>query len=409
VTDQINKSISEVLPDFFNKNQLNEFISLYQSSIVGKPDFDSLQELKQLEYQIQDGISYRSQVDLLVTFSGNTLAKEKYLSLLLFISQASITIGEFSTALDINQKIITLTNNDKDMIDLYANAHLLIGDTYSRQANWQDSFNYVNKALSIFSSINDVKGIAKCENLLGTIHGDLGEIKSAIENFESALEKSNDEPNYIEKAKIEINLGIVSSIKGLFDEALNYFKRALVNYDKVGDKKRIAEIHQNIGMVYSKKGDYKNAIHEFDESLSYSIENNYLQNIGIVYLSKAFAYSKMNDFDLANAFADKSMEVAHKLNDKLTIAEIYKIKGIIQRSLQNFILSENYFETSLRLNIDAGNQLNRAETYQELGILYKEMGKSQQSKENFKLALEYFKKINSEPDIANLVNLLASK
>jgi len=37
------------------------------------------------------------------------------------------------------------------------------------------------------------------------------------------------------------------------------------------------------------------------------------------------------------------------------------------------------------------------------------MGKSKLSKENFKLALEYFKKINSEPDITILENLLASK
>jgi tetratricopeptide (TPR) repeat protein len=139
------------------------------------------------------------------------------------------------------------------------------------------------------------------------------------------------------------------------------------------------------------------------------VENNYLQNIGIVYLSKAFVYTKLKDFSLANAFADKSMEVAHKLNDKLTIADVYKIKGILQRNLQNYILAENYLETSLRINSEAGNQLNRAETYQELGVLYKEMGKSKLSKENFKLALEYFKKINSEPDIALLENLLASK
>jgi tetratricopeptide (TPR) repeat protein len=390
VTDQLNKSISEVLPDFFDKNQLDEFISLYQSSIANNSGVESFKEIKEPDHKIQDGLDYRSQIDLLTTFSGKKLVKEKFLSFLLYISQASITNGEFIAAIDINQKIILLTAEDKNMIDLYANAHLLVGEIYSRQANWSDSFEYVNKALDIFASVNDLKGIAKCENLLGTIHGDLGDIKSALDNFELALEKSNNEPNYIEKGKIEINLGIISNIKGLFDEALIYFKRALFNYSKVGDKKRIAEIHQNIGMVYSKKGDYNLAIKEFDESLSYSIETNYLQNIGIVYLSKASAFSKMKDFSLANAFADKSMEVAHKLNDKLTIAEVYKIKGIIQRSLQNFILSENYFETSLRLNIDAGNQLNRAETYQELGELYKEMGKLQQSKENFKLALEYF-------------------
>ena len=79
MTDQINKSISEVLRDFFNKNQLDEFISLYQSSKVDKSDSASSPALKQLDYKIQDGINYRSQIDLLVTFAGNNLAKEKFL------------------------------------------------------------------------------------------------------------------------------------------------------------------------------------------------------------------------------------------------------------------------------------------------------------------------------------------
>ena len=409
MADPINKSISEVLPDFFTQNQLDEFISLYQSSLVFKTEPGTSENSKHLDYQIQDGLNYRSQIDLLITFSGSRLPKDKFLSLLLYISQASIINGDFLAAIDINEKIITLTSDDIDMKDLSANAHLLVGDIYSRQAKWKDSFNYINKALAIFQSVSDARGIAKCENLLGTIYGDLGDIQKAKENFESALDKSNDEKNYKEKGKIEINLGIISNIKGLFDEALVNFKRALINYGKVGDKKRIAEIHQNIGMVYTKKGEYKLAISEFDESLSYSIGINYLQNIGIVYLNKAFAHTQMNDFTLANAFADKSMEVAHKLNDKLTIAEVYKIKGIIQRNLKNFILAENYLETSLRLNIEAGNQLNRAETYQELGVLYKELGKAQKSKENFKLALEYFKKINSEPDITYIENLLINK
>jgi len=253
VTDLINKSISEILPDFFSKNLLDEFISLYQSSEAGKQSSKSTLELKQLDYKVQDGINYRSQIDLLVTFSGNNLEKEKFLSLLLYISQASITNGEFSTAIDINQRIITLTQNDEDMIDIYASAHLLIGEIYSRQASWQDSFKYVNKALDLYSSVNDLKGIARCENLLGTIHGDLGDIKKAIGNFESAIEKFNDESNYIEKGKMEINLGIISNIKGLFDEALINFKRALINYSKVGIKKELQKLIKTLGWFTPKK------------------------------------------------------------------------------------------------------------------------------------------------------------
>jgi len=354
-------------------------------------------------------LSFRSQIDLLITFSANRLPKEKYLSLLLYLSQSSITNGEFPTAIGINERIVALTSDDSKMTDITSNAYLLIGEIYSRQANWENSFNYIRKARVMFESVNNLKGVAKCENLLGTIYGDLGDVKTAIENFESALSKTLNEPDYALKGKIEINLGIVNSIKGKSDEALGYFKRALLNHEKISDTKRIAEIHQNIGMVYTKKNEFDSAIKKFDESLAFAIESNYLQTIGVIYLSKAFVYSQLSDYSLSTAFADKAMEVAYKLNDKLTIAEVYKIKGVIQKNLKNYLLSENYLLTSLRLNIDAGNQLNQAETHHELGLLYKEMNDSKKSKENFNLALEYFKKINAEPEIRNLESLITLK
>lgn len=402
----LNNNISNILPDYFNESQIKEFETLYKSSLIDQLKTETRSEISKEQFRVEDGIRYRSQVDLLITYSSNKLSKEKFLSLLLYLSRVSITNGEFSTAIEINEKIISTTSEDKDFINLSADAHLMIGEIYSRQAIWQNSFNYIGKARELFESVNDVKGIARCENLLGTIYGDFGDVKNAIENFESALGKSLNEDNYTENAKIEINLGIVNNIKGLFDEALTYFKRALINYEKVGDKRRIAEIHQNIGMVYSKKGDYATSLKEFDESFAYAIETNYLQVIGFVYLSKAFVYSQLKDYEFASAFADKAMEIAYKLNDKLTIAEVYKIKGIIQRNSKNYPLAENYLQTSLRLNIETGNQLNQAETYQELGFLYKEMGNVKESERNINLALEYFKKINAEPDIHALEKLI---
>ncbi len=403
---QLDNNLSDILPDYFNENQIKELKSLYRSSLVEQSKFEVKPDASKEKFKIADGIKYRSQVDLLVTFSSNKLSKEKFLSLLLYLSQVSITNGEFATAIEINEKIISSTSTEKDFINLSADAHLMIGEIYSRQAIWQNSFQYIGKARELFESVNDAKGIAKCENLLGTIYGDLGDVKNAIENFELALGKSQNDVNYTEKAKIEINLGIVNNIKGLYDEALTYFKRALINYEKVGDKKRIAEIHQNIGMVYTKKGDYTTSLKEFDESFAFAIETNYLQIIGFVYLSKAFVYSQLKDYEFASAFADKAMEIAYKLNDKLTIAEVYKIKGIIQRNTKNYPLAENYLQTSLRLNIETGNQLNKAETYQELGLLYQDMGKGEESEKNLNLALEYFKKINAEPDIRALEKLI---
>ncbi len=409
LADKLNNNLEEILHDFLDKKQIEEFHSLYKSSLVTGAASKHKVKSSKKDFKVANGLNYRAQIDLLITYSASRIPKENFFSLLLYLSQASVTNGEFATAIEINEKLISLTRDDKNFIDLTAHAQLLIGEIFSRQANWQNSFTYIQQARELFESVNDIKGIAKCENLLGTIYGDLGDVKNAIENFESALGRSINENNFIVKGKIEINLGIVNNIKGLFDEALIYFKRALISYEKIDDKKRIAEIHQNIGMVYTKKGDYKSALNQFDESLAFAVESNYLQIIGFVYLSKSYVFSQMTDYSLANAFADKAMEVAYKLSDKLTIAEVYKIKGIIQRNLKNYPLSENYLQTSLRLNVEAGNELNQAETYHELGLLYRDMGKTEESEKNLNMSLEYFKKINAEPDIKLLEKLITIK
>ena len=214
MTEYLYKSISDILPDFFNSKQIKEFQSLYRSSVIDQSNSNAKKETLD-KLKISDGLTYRTQVDLLVTYSSGRLSKEKFLSLLLYLSQVSITSGEFATAIEINEKIIFNTSNEKDFADISANAYLLIGEIYSRQANWQNSFDYIQQARELFESVNDVRGIAKCENLLGTIYGDLGDMKNAIENFEAALGKTEEETNYIERAKIEINLGIVNNIKGL--------------------------------------------------------------------------------------------------------------------------------------------------------------------------------------------------
>ena len=82
MAENLNRSISEVLPDFFSKNQVDEFISIYQASVSEKSKEENFQEIKQLEYKVENGLNYRSQMDLLITFSGANLTKEKFLSLI---------------------------------------------------------------------------------------------------------------------------------------------------------------------------------------------------------------------------------------------------------------------------------------------------------------------------------------
>jgi len=397
--------VEEVLKNFFTEADAEVFNSNYLAA-EQRQDVTDEKLKEEFDVDLQSGIRTRSQVDLLLTFAENKLPKDKFIDLLLFVGQSTITSGEFSTALEIHEKLAHFSEDTPQMKNIAANAFLRMSEVYSRQAKWELSFNYLGKADNLFQDENDVKGNAECENLMGTIFGDKGELQKAVEHFENALTFLEDNPDNVLKGKIEINLGIINNIQGKYDSALSYFRRALLNFEKAEDIRRVSEVRQDMGMVYTKKKEFREALSEFDLSLTAAKEINYLQSFGINYVSKAYVYTQLSDFDFAEAFADKSMEVAYKLDDKLTIAEVYKIKGIIQRNKNNLAAAENYLLTSLRLNNETGNKLNQAETSYELGILYNIADDNEKSNKYFADALEYYKKIEAEEEIREIEKLI---
>ena len=400
--------IEEALKNFFNDAQKKEFLNSLKKKEHPKKTVKNALEEEQIGLQIRTGPQIRYQADQLITAAEWKFGKEKFLEFLIYLGQLCITSGENIIATEIQEKIISLCNDKPELADITANALLAIGEIYSRQAQWELSISYLDKSIKKFRDENDTKGNIHCQNILGTIHGDQGNLNKAKEHFENALIALQEIKDTVLIGKVEINLGIINNMRGDYNEALSYLKRALLNFEKVGDLRRIAEIKQNLGMVYTKKKEYTTSLNEFNESIDISIISNYLQNLGISYINKAIVYIQLGDFDLAEAFAEKAMEIADKINDKLSIAEVYKIKGIINRNKNNLNVSENSLLTSYRLNKDLKNQLNLAEVACELGILYKQKGDANKGNQYLNEALGYFKMIDSTADISYLEKLIGN-
>lgn len=398
--------VGETLKNFLNKTEKQEFSKLLSDAI----DLSKLPEtgapVDNSQFQLRSGSQTRYQVDLLITFAESKFKLEKMLEFLIYLGQLTITSGENQLAIEIEEKIIKLSEGKTGTTNIIANAQLAIGEIYSRQAQWNLSINHLDEATKIFEGENDTRGTIQCQNILGTIQGDLGSLDQARLHFENALVELQRIKDIALIGKVEINLGIIHSMQSNYDESLSYLKRAMINFERLNEIKRIAEIKQNIGIVFTRKKEYTLALKEFDESIEFSIRSNYLQNLGISYLSKAYVYANLKDFDLAEAFSNKAMEIAYRINDKLSIAEVYKIKGIINRNLDKPEASENSLLTSYRLNKELGNQLNLAETAYELGILFKQIGESEKANQYLIEALGYFRKINSKADIEDLEKLI---
>ncbi len=379
--------LEEILKSYFNKLEILEFRN----------------NLIRIEDHIPEDSRISIETDLLITFAEAKFDLNKFLEFLLSLGQIAVSAGEFSLAIDINEKLLAETKNKKQYLGISAGAYLSLGELYSRKSQWQLGFNNIKKANKLFAKQNDFYGLAQCENKIGIIYSEIGDYKKAKKHFEMSLSLNENKTDISLTGTIEINLGKINNIQGNYELALTYYQRALLNFQRLSNFKRVAEIKHDLGMTYLNLNKFETAINNFDESINTSLQSGSYKTLGITYISKAYLYALKEDFSLAEAFGDKAMEICYKINDKLSIAEIYKVKGIIQRSKQNFATSENYLLTSLRINTELRNKLNFAGTSFELGLLYKNHGNKKASKPYFDNAAKYFKSIDAQPDLKVIV------
>lgn len=402
--DKLINDIENVLRDYFG---LNDIIELKKNFHV--QEHSEKKQSQEFREVFTVGVNYSTAaihcelINSIIAFAARRISPTELLKLLAELSGLTITHGEFNLAAEINEEIIIKASGSDALYISKAQAYLDLAKIAQSKALWLESIDFVNKSFEIFKSKNDSYGIAKCENMLGTVSGEQGEILKAKQHFLNALNYLNDSEDKSFIAMLENNLGILESIQGNYTNAKWNIKNALQKWLGLKEFLKAARAHHNLGMLFTKLKNYYAAIDEFDSSISISNQNNYLSNSAIGYISKAYVYALLKNIDLAEAFSDKALELACYLNDPLTIAEVYKIKGMIQEELKNIDMSIEMMENSFRINEDFNSQLNKAETNWELNRLLKKCDKPDEAEEKKFAAIGYYELIKAQSYINDLL------
>lgn len=387
--------LKDFLDQFRNCLPANEFRKLKQIlSNENSWDTNSIREVKDDYLPI---VNFRIILDLTLYYLEKILSIEKYSEIILSITKFFIINGHYNFAFHLTNTLSYITKRNSELSNYYGYGLLNIAEIYRRQALWHNGLKCLNDAKKLFVYSKDKTGIARCENLSGTIYAEQGNIKKAQNYYLRGLEIVDNSDQLI-VGLIHNNLGIINSMSGNLELALTYFQRALVVFEKFSKKNYIADSRHNIGMIYIRKEKYKRALSEFDKCIHTAQLMGYQNILALSFLSKSYIFTLLNDIKLAEVWLDKSLEIAVNINDNLTIADCYKVKGIILKKINDYTSAEICLLKSLQLNKKYNNRLNYAESCMELGLLLKEKNDLINAKRYLTQALRYFRKINSKID-----------
>ena len=349
----------------------------------------------------------RIKIDRTVTFSQKRLESNKFCEFLIEIGRVCISGGKLNLAAEIFKKANICSYG---LAKTYKAESLTgLANIQIQRGNWKRGIDIIGEAEAIYREEKDNHGMAVCENLLGTINGELGDIENAKQHFLKSLSLINSETEMEIAAELETNLGILDHMEGNSDSALTHLKKAQKIFKELENFKNYVNTLLSKGQIYFELENYSSAISSIDEGIEIAKQKGFLSILCLLYHTKSSILISKEAYYYAAEFADKALAISHNSNDKNALADIYKVKGIIERELENYERAESHFLNSIRINTALRNEMNTAEAYVELGILYRKLNNANSKRTSFNNALGYYKKIKSSMKIKKVEDLLDFK
>jgi two-component system, NtrC family, sensor kinase len=244
-----------------------------------------------------------------------------------------IRVNEIEKALTYSKEAATLSR-EINYAKGQADAFRLIGFANIRKSDFGLAKPFLEKASSIYDSLNDLQGLAVVHEYDGIIFRNTGNCKAALESIFKALELSR-QTNFRDNEVTNLyQLGVTYRQLGDYDRVLEYLFESLLMARASTSNIMEAYNLNVIGSIYFETGDYQEALNYFHQGLpirqqagDYWGEAGSLDNIGHTYL-------KLQQYDEAISHCRKSLDIASKVGDKkgeanslLHLAEIYQEKG----------------------------------------------------------------------------------
>ncbi len=274
--------------------------------------------------------------------------------------------------LEYKKAISFLTAPDKMTQKKRGEVFKKMAETYKRLKNRKETAFFYKEALAIFTSLNDIKNMARTLNTLA-------EAERYLENYEEALDYSirglaiheqiNDKEG---QAKALMGAGIIYRHIGRYEKSLNSIHQAHLLYKQMQDEAGIAKTSNEMGLLYSR-------LKEFDQARSFyqltvDQPERQVQPKTLATALREIAVIDLNahQYESAIAMANKAYDIYKKENDinkgALTariIANIYRN----QDDAQNAVI---YYKESLVLAKQVGSKIYQMKAQTPLAAILRE-------------------------------------
>lgn len=247
------------------------------------------------------------------------------------------------------------------------------------------SLKYSQKGRDLAKKINYNEGLAVSYYYSARAQVEIGLLKQALENYDSALSLFISEKDSVSILNCYRGMSYVASYGSSQFKSLDYNLKALGIAEKLNDYNSLSVIYNNIGTIYKKLDRYELALDYFMKTIELEEKRQNIDDLAISYSNVGILKIDKRKFKEAESDYRKILMLQEKIENKYILSYLYL-------SISGYFNGVEKFD-SAKIFIDKAESLSTEKGYRHiLARVYRRHGEMLFKQKHFKEAITYLDK-----------------
>lgn len=266
-------------------------------------------------------------------------------------SSAKRLQGDYSGSLEDAQQALAITEKDKKMAMIHAEALRAKGMTLYQQGQLKQGLDWLKEALTIYQKHEREQDVAR----------------------------------------IQVDIGMVQDQLGDFSAAEQSYKKSLKYWQALGDSIWQATLLNSLGVLQHAVGDFENSFNNLEKAMQYANIYGNLRLEGYSLASIGDLYRDLDAYREAQDAYQKALDIAQQMEDQFLIFYLKLAQGRVQIDQGHIRPAELMLKSAHSITKQSGSLFEVNKFRLESALLEIALHQYSRAVENLLTALEYFK------------------
>ncbi len=210
---------------------------------------------------------------------------------------------------------------------------LRFGNSEYYSGNMDVAYNNYLKALELFRTTDNQRGVGVCLNNLGNIYRAWGETDEAVDCYLKAINVAETLQDKGALASRYNNYGLILLESNRFKEAQEYLEKALNLNEEISNIRGKVQCLNNLGLLHFKLGSVKLAKQYYEDAMKVAKDDDFVRGIAHSELNLGVFYLEQFNVKKSISFFKKALENARVINDVMLQEQILQRLNLIEQDL----------------------------------------------------------------------------